>query len=44
MVLSAYLSLFPFSCYGKIIYGIDVSKTIFSDVSCPTVAQDVKDI
>ena len=30
-------------CYGRIIYGICISKTIFSEVSSATMAQDIKD-
>jgi G protein-coupled receptor 103 len=44
IVTSVAISLFIIvSCYGKIIYGIYISKTIFNDASSATNAQDVKD-
>ena len=43
-VIFGAISLFTIaSCYGKIIYGIYVSKTILNQVCASTVAQDIKD-
>ena len=44
IILSGAISLFIIaSCYGKIIYGIYVSKTIFGQISSAIMAQDIKD-
>ena len=44
VVLVGAISLITIAiCYGKIIYGICISKTIFREISSATTAQDIKD-